>query len=508
MKKITIMVVMVAGAIAAEASPLSLPVKVAVREASERAGARAAAKAGGQALVYGGAALAKVTAEREATKAASRAAVGDVVGKVSGKQILAAGGATALVVGVHEVADGAQTACEAASDAIRENPELAPSIVSRVFAPVTTVAVMIWGVVLSVLAWLLWPFLVAARNLVRMAAARRLRAAELVQETKLKPTETRVGSAGYARVGTLVWLVCGFILLTALGIWRAVDSGSDVRIVKPIRSRTIADIRAKHEEAVNRHLEAFRADVDATAAEAFGLVRANVPLVAEKFGAFSKCAALAKAIVCDKLAGGNRTENEIRTDLEADYYRGLYAANDAVAECLGHLKENLEQESRAFRAEIEKELASEQQLGDEEYQMMLELCGERIEAVKNDLSCAQLVAGFSVAIEAFCIRETVKTVGSILGTAATRQAGTMAAGAGAACADGPLPILDIFGGIAVLGCTAWTGWDVYKATRVIPEKLSCALFESVDNCERQCREEIVKRGEEMAAGIVSAGTRD
>lgn len=505
--KMMTMIVVVAGAIVAAASPLSAPVKLAVREASERAGAHAATKAGEHALVHGGAALAKVTAEREAAKAASRAAVGDVVGKVSGKQILAAGGATALVVGVHEVADGAQTACEAASDAIRENPELAPSIVSRVFAPVTTVAVMIWGVVLSVLAWLLWPFLVAARNLIRLAAARRLRAAELVQE-KLKPTEARAGSAGYVRVGTLVWVVCGFILLTALGIWRAIDSGAYVWVVNPTRARTIADIRAKHDEAVNRHLEAFRADVDATATKEFGRVRASVPRVADKFGTFSKCAALVKAIVCDKLGGGNQTANEINSDLEADYYRGLYAANDAVARCLGRLKENLEQESREFRAEIEKELASGQSLGDEEYRKLLESCGDRVEAVKRDLFSAQLDAGISMAIEAICVRQTVKTVGCILGRAAARQAGTMAAGAGAACVDGPLPVGDIIAIVSIAGCTAWTGWDVYKATTILPRELSGTLVDAVNNCERQCREEIVKRGEEMAAGIVSAGSCD
>lgn len=505
MKKMLMMVLMVVGAVAAWASPLSAPVKVAVREASEKAAARAAAKAGGQALVHGGAALAKVTAEREATKAASRSAVGEVVGKVSGKQIVAAGAATALVVGTHEVADGAQAVCEESAAVIRDNPELAPSMLSRVMAPITASSVLTWGVVLAIVTWLLWPFLATARNLVRLAAARRLRAANIAQEAEVRAADVHDGSAGYVRVGTLVWLVCGFLLLTALGIWRVIDSGAYVWVVNPSRARTIAGIRDKYDEAVNRHLEAFRADVDATATEQFGRVRGNVPRVAEKFGTFSKCAALAKAIVFDKLGGGNRTENEIKEDLEVGYYQGLYAANDAVAGCLGRLKDNLVQESRVFHAEIEKELASEQLLGDEEYRKLLETCGERIESVKRDLTAAQLDAGISVAIETLCIRQTVKTVAGILGRAALRQAGTMAAGAGAACVDGPFPFGDIIGGIAVAGCTAWTAWDVYKATKVMPQRLSGTLSQSVDECERHCREEVLKRGEEMAAAVCSRG---
>ena len=550
-KMLVVWAVVVAGAACALASPLSLPVKAAIRGAekaglhagghlageaavhggaalakatakheaakavvvgAERSGAHVAGHAAGEAAVHGGAALAKVTAEREAAKAASRSAVGEVVGKVSGKQIVAAGAATALVVGTHEVADGAQTVCEESAAAIRDNPELAPSMVGSVFRPITAVVVLACVAAMAVLAWLLWPLLALARNSIRLAAARRMRAARLRlamgqeggQPDGAIGQNGHIGESGYVRVGTLVWLVSAFLLLTALGIWRAIDSGAYVWVVNPSRARTIAGIRDKYDEAVNRHLEAFRADVDATATERFGRVRGKVPHVAEKFGTFSKCAALAKAIVFDKLGGGNRTENEIKEDLEVDYYQGLYDANDAVAGCLVRLKDNLEKESGAFHAEVEKELASEQLLGDEAYRKMLESCGERIESVKRDLAVAQLDAGISVAIETLCIRQTVKTVAGILGRAALRQAGTMAAGAGAACVDGPLPFGDIIGGIAVAGCTAWTAWDVYKATKVMPQRLSGTLSQSVDECERHCREEVLKRGEEMAAAVCSS----
>ena len=499
MKKMMTMIVMLVGTFAATASPLALPAKIAAREAVEKIGARAGAEVGGRALVRGGAALATVTAEREAAKAVSRTTTAAALNNVSPKQILAAGAATALVVGVHEVADGAQTVCEGSAEAIRENPDLAPSVMDRIFKPITAISVLACGAALAILMWFFWPFLALARNGIRLAAVRRAGKSKLGLTAAENSPEPSEAQAGYVRVGMLHWLVGGFTLLTVLGIWRAVDSGGYVWIVNPERAKRVAGICAKYDEAVKRHLDAFRADVDATATEQFSHVRRNVPHVAAQFGTMSKCGALVKTIVLDKLKGGNRTEDEIKKGLEADYYRGLYAARDAVAGCLGRLKDNLELESRTFRAELGKELASEEQLGDREYRKLLETCGERIEVAKHELSSAQIDAGISVAIEAICIRQTVSIVARILGKAAARQAGTMAAGAGAAVADGPLPIGDIIGGIAVVGCTAWTTWDVYKATKILPEKLVHTLYGAVDDCERQCREEVLTRGGELAS---------
>ena len=52
--------------------------------------------------------------------------------------------------------------------------------------------------------------------------------------------------------------------------------------------------------------------------------------------------------------------------------------------------------------------------------------------------------------------------------------------------------------VSTIGCTAWIVWDVCKATKVILEKLTSALFESADDCEQQCREDVLRRGEELS----------
>ena len=102
-----------------------------------------------------------------------------------------------------------------------------------------------------------------------------------------------------------------------------------------------------------------------------------------------------------------------------------------------------------------------------------------------------------MALEAVCIRQTVAMVAKILGKAAGRQAGTMAAGAGAAIADGPLPVGDAIAAVAIAGCTAWSAWDVYKATKILPEELRVTLEESTRKCERQTLDEVKSAGEKV-----------
>jgi hypothetical protein len=127
-------------------------------------------------------------------------------------------------------------------------------------------------------------------------------------------------------------------------------------------------------------------------------------------------------------------------------------------------------------------------------------------AVRGGAALAEATAKREVAKAVACTaagkvveKATVSTVVSLLGKAAARQAGTMAAGAGAAIADGPLPIGDIVGGVAVVGCTLWTWWDINKATNVLPEKLAETLNGVTRDCEKKSREEMLRLGEEVVA---------
>ena len=514
-EKLMVVMVVAMSATWVWASPWTLPVKAAV-ESSEKVGAHVGPHVIGEAAVRGGTALAAATARHEAAKTATRVAAGKVVEKATPGRILAAGGGTALVVGAHEVADGVQTMGESVGKAVEDNPEAAVSLGHEILSIPKAIAILVTMFLMVVLMWLLWPFISLVRNWIRLVSVRKARAlAAIPVENGPKPDSENIGKAGLARI-SLIWIIA-FLLLTVLGIWSLAVDGSILRAVRIAflspedrsrvehRAKVVAELRKKYADDTDRIYREFLDEVDSTAQTEFGRVRADIPRVVEKFGTMSRCATLVKTIVLDKWKGGNRTEESVKQDLETTYYSGLYAARDRMAECILRLATNLGNSRRDFATRLKEELSSAELPGDNCYKELLIDCGERIEKSKHDLAVGQLVAGVSVAMEAVCVRQTVKVASRLLGKAAVRQAGTMAASAGAAVADGPLPIGDIIGAVATVGCTAWTAWDVYRATKILPAKLAETLMDATDDCERQCRKDVLQAGEKMFAQFSLAG---
>jgi hypothetical protein len=87
-------------------------------------------------------------------------------------------------------------------------------------------------------------------------------------------------------------------------------------------------------------------------------------------------------------------------------------------------------------------------------------------------------ASISVALEVILIKGTISSMQNCIGWLVARQAGTLAAGAGCAVVDGPLPIGDIVGGIVALVGTTWTAIDVNNAVQAV-EQLPAEIEKSI-----------------------------
>ncbi|MBQ2628159.1 MAG: hypothetical protein IJG13_00630 [Kiritimatiellae bacterium] len=496
------------------ASPASLSAKAAIK-GGENLAAKIGLRTAGEAAVRGGTKLAAVTTEREAAKRTAGGIAEGVAKKVTAKQLLAAGVGTAAVVAAHETADGVQQMGEGVKEAVREKPELAERIAETVTSPIRWLVGMATAGAMAFLVWFIWPWASLVRNWSKLVAARRtatMRSSEPVADgaadvIDVAPSAPASAHPGFTRVELIVMLA-GFLLLSVVGVWRIVKSGTPDGDQSPTghdaaasqkarvaeRAKKVAQLRANYIAALDRHYATFVSDVESEAFARFGEVRDGIPSVASKFGAFSRCKDLLVTLVKDKISKGNRTEQSIKRDLEADFYRGLYDARDKVNAHLVIFLRNAEAERKSFQRELEVELDSIELPGDEAFKGLLTDGGDRIEKSKRKLLEGQIAAAISVVFEAACIRFTVNHISRILGRAAARIAGSAAVGAGAALVDGPLPILDFVGGAVVVGTTAWSIRDIYKATKTLPAELTKTLRFVVDDCEAQTVGEIKKTG--------------
>lgn len=543
MKKIKIASLVIIGMLGASAyaSALSVPVKAAVK-GCEKVAVKLGIRAAEKPVVRGGAKLAAVTAEREAAKTATHGPIKTIAKEATAKKILAAGAATTMVASGHEIADGVQgyldekgkgerAMGEGVGKAAQDNPDVAVAVGTSITenslaAYLKYIYFAVASVLVAVGAWFLWPWVVLVRNISALAARRRAAAmcgGDVIDVTpmpagNIEPTN----SSGFSRL-EMIFVVASCLVLTMLGVWRMASSSSndadpsgqrssalvvrtegdkagtqakqDERIAK--RKAAIAKLHAAYADSLEHHYRNFLSDIENVSDVQFGIVRMGIPAVVDKFGTFSRCKDLFKTIVTDKLKGENETGCSIKRDLEADYYKGLYAARDRVYGCLENFLRNAECAKETFRLELEAELDTAELPGDEAYKALLEECGERIEQKKDDLKWGQIDAGIAVTLEAVCIRQTIATVAKLLGKTAGRQAGTMAAGAGAAVADGPLPVGDAIAAGAIAICTAWSAWDVWKATKVLPAELRATMEETTRKCERQILDEVKISGEKI-----------
>ncbi len=512
-KKSKFLSIVFAGALclASQASPWSVPVK-AVAKGCDKAAVKLGFRAAEKSAVRGGAKLAAVTAERKAAGSALQ----KVAKEVTAKKLLAGGAAVAIVSSAHEVSDGVQVGLQnigsGVGEAVREHPDIAVDVLERITRPANILLFVCALVLVLAGLWLLRPILLVIANARRYRAIRRaaMQTGEVI-DVPAGPAEPAepTNRSGFTRVET-IFAIVGLAVLSIIGVWRmmpgkakepsgsrkpAIAATADSSKAIARRKAAVARMHAAYVEALERHHRAFLSEVKQAADSQFGRVRADISGVVAKFGTFSRCTDLFKTIVVDRIKGGDRTGASIKSDLEADFYRGLYEARDRVHECLGSFLRNAESEREAFKVGLEAELDSAALPGDDAYKALLEECGERIEQKKDALKWGQIDAGIAGVIEAVCIRQTVAAVGRLLGKAAARQAGTMAAGAAGAVADGPLPVGDVIGGLAVVGCTAWSAADVYKAAKVLPAELRSALETATRDCERQTLTEAKQAGD-------------
>lgn len=509
----------------ADASPLAIPVKAVTEKLAAKSAGRAAATAVGR----GGAALAAINAERAIARSASVRTIGDVVKNVTPKQILAAGGATALAVGTHAVADGFQKMEESVAETLKENPDAVGTVASAIMAPINWAMMGIAAIVLTVLIWLIRPWITLFHNWSKLHAAKR--AVKMRQEghTDVRhsaerntpdsvPVEGEVVEADYSmrsgKIERRTLLAIGlFSVLAAVSIiglpfagkslssWSAERKSEKKKIER--RECVMAELKAGYLSSIKRLHENFRKEVAGIAQSEFAGVRASIPAVADKFGGFSRCKDLFKDMVIDKIKGGNRVEKSLNADLERDYYNLLYAARDKVVDCLEDLVLNLDAVRKEYRFSMEKELALECLPGDEAYKKMMNECSVRIEEKKLELKSAQNVAAVTIAIEALLVRQTVAAVARLLGNAVARQVAALGAGAGAAIVDGPLPVGDIIGGVIAIVGLGFAVRDIHRATKVLPAELRKALTDTTDECEKACLKEALDLGQKFSSAYLS-----
>ena len=243
--------------------------------------------------------------------------------------------------------------------------------------------------------------------------------------------------------------------------------------------KEVEEVLADYDREVGAAAEAFRRRLE-NGRTGFAEARAAIPDAVKPYGTFKKNRKVVTAVVKDKIRNKNRVEELIRADFMGPVFEPALAGAGRMEAAYDTLLADMEKARREACGRLTVSAGKVRGLpnGKTLEKRLSARSGEVARAAAKALGTAAgagVAVGVAGTLELAFIRSTTRAVVNICAKAAAK--GT--ASAAAPAADGPLPIGDV---IAVAGF-AWTAWDIYHLTHVMPRKLRKGLADSVDSME-------------------------
>ena len=198
-------------------------------------------------------------------------------------------------------------------------------------------------------------------------------------------------------------------------------------------------------------------DLDAKAQPHFDKARRNIPAVVEKLTEIGATCKLCGLMVRDKLIGTHETQD--------------------------------------FLSDVLKEpIITPCRKGAEVYGCDFNSAGflESLKSVNADYVEIEAYALGGLALEAAFLKQTVAALTSTLGGIVARLSTTFGSGATCAAADGPFLFGDAVAVVLAAGGTAWSGYDLWKASKQLPAELTALLKQVINDCQAACRKEVAR----------------
>lgn len=273
-------------------------------------------------------------------------------------------------------------------------------------------------------------------------------------------------------------------------------SATDAEIIELRKKRKREIAEKKLIADVELRLEKFNGDLSALAEkykkmlplsqadECFQQSVEGANFIASKEGlcGFKCCVSLAYKMAYDKAKGTNRTGEAIEPLVKEKISAPIEKAIGVYAKWNEDYRRELQKEAQVFALDI----AARGQKFSEELTVLSvadakaasaaidKFVGE-VESHASEAVIAMVGAGVEMALVKTSYETIKKLVIAIatrsLASSVTKIGTSAAAGAGAAVADGPLPIGDVIGALITVGGLTWTAYDIYKVTKKMPDEM-------------------------------------
>jgi len=211
----------------------------------------------------------------------------------------------------------------------------------------------------------------------------------------------------------------------------------------------------------------------------------NIDGTVEIFSGVKTVGYLVYLLAYDKVKNTGTARDYMTEQLTPKIITPCMNGNAAVRECLDNFLHKLQENDNELRAALAQKLAAMPKSGarskaGERFMRNLVKAQEQIAT----LATTKVLTAVGMTFEVLCWRQVCKALMRITGKIVAK----VAVSAGLAAADGPLPIGDV---LAIIGL-GWCAYDIYQATKVIPDELRTVLDKTVKSFARDSRSEALR----------------
>lgn len=252
----------------------------------------------------------------------------------------------------------------------------------------------------------------------------------------------------------------------------------DSRYLRQQINTLTAGYHADCSRIVAQYMNLLESNVDAD----FSQARNSIPRVVDDLSGFGACVKLSYKAAKDRLKDTHDFQDAYMEVIDAPIVQpSLHAhriANDMLQMLDQQLKERYSRYAVDLAAACDRNVRQEL-IPPSDLDRLLG-CINNVAAYSRRYQQEKLFAAVGVVFEAIFFRQTCKAIVTLFAKPVAKICGSLGVGGICAAADGPIPIGDIVGGVFALGGLAWTAYDVYDVTCVMPQKLESELREGID----------------------------
>lgn len=325
--------------------------------------------------------------------------------------------------------------------------------------------------------------------------------------------------------GKSLWWVFFFVgTLLLLVAFAIVHSGlfQKQRFITPILTIEIMDQdnsldTVGLQQQVNRLDAEYQNDCDRLLDQYLNLLESNIdpnfekaknaiPDVIDKLSGLGICVKFSYKAAKDKLKGTNDFEEAYIEIMTPPIIQPCIQANATASEMLQILNQRLKERYTQYAMDLAVACEdADNQVSSPDIEQLL-LCINSVASTSSQLQQEKLIALVGVAFEALFIRSTCSAIIKLFAGPVAKICSSLSVGGICAVADGPFPVGDAIGGVLAVGGLAWTAYDIYDVTCVMPEKLRTELDNGISETREKLLDDSRSKARELVRIYQSSGS--